>query len=68
MEVPRKAIEEAVNLMKQGRGNAALNRVRDYDITSFAQLERWANDLGIETWREASSATHDGAKWLEEEF
>lgn len=69
MEVPRRAIEEAVNLMKQGRGGAALDRVRDYGITTFGQLERWALDFGLETWRDASSTTHDaGPKWLEEEF
>ena len=52
MEIPRQLLEEAVRLMRQQRGNRALELVKNYGITSFGQLERWCRDVGIPTWRE----------------
>jgi hypothetical protein len=51
MEAPRRLLEDAVELMRQRRGNEALNLVRDYEITTFAQLEAACHRYGLETWR-----------------
>ena len=52
MEVPRWAVERAADLMRKGQGNRALDEVRNYNINTFAQLERWCNFYNIPTWRD----------------
>lgn len=67
MEVPRRVVEEAVALMKQQRGNQALDIVRNYDITTFAQLERWCNYYAIPTWRQETGTRADESRPESEE-
>ncbi|MBI3921698.1 MAG: hypothetical protein HY318_09795 [Armatimonadetes bacterium] len=51
MDVPRRLVEEAAELMRQQRGNEALNRLRNHNITTFSQLENLCRLMGVETWK-----------------
>jgi hypothetical protein len=52
MDVPRWAVEKAADFMRKGQGNRALDEVRNYDVKTFAQLERWCEFYNIPTWRD----------------
>jgi hypothetical protein len=67
MDVPRRVLEEAVQLMRQSRGNAALDRVRDYGITTFGQLEFRCRENGIPSWREDPPVRAEESKKDEDE-
>ena len=61
MNIPRRLLEEAAQLMKQSRGREALKIVQNYNITSFGQLERLCREYGIETWRNEEHTLHKNA-------
>lgn len=52
MDIPIEALRRAARLMREQRGNEALNQVQDYGITTFTQLERWCKYYQVPTWRE----------------
>lgn len=67
MEISRKILEEAVELMRQQRGNRALDILRNYNITTFGQLEHWCQQYGVRTWRDEPETRAEEAGKGEEE-
>lgn len=51
MDIPRRLLQECVELVRDNHGSRALYLVQSYDITSFGQLERACEQAGIRTWR-----------------
>jgi len=52
MEIPRRLLDECVELMRQNRGTRALYLVQSYGVTSFGQLQRICEQAGVRTWRD----------------
>ena len=55
MEIPRRLLEECVELMRENRGTRALYLVQSHGIESFGQLQRTCEQAGVRTWRDALS-------------
>ena len=50
--IPRHLLEECVRLIREQKGYYALQRLKDYNIATFAQLERELRRRGIPTWKD----------------
>ncbi|NCO36676.1 MAG: hypothetical protein AUJ92_20190 [Armatimonadetes bacterium CG2_30_59_28] len=61
MEIPRRLLEQAAELMTQSRGLEALQILQNYNVTSFGQLERLCRGCGIETWKQEDYDLHKNA-------
>ena len=50
-DVPRRLLQECIELVRDNRGTRALYLVQSYGITSFGQLQRACEAAGLTTWR-----------------
>lgn len=61
MDIPLRLLNEAVERMRQHRGNEALDLLRNYEIGTFGQLEAACHRAGVESWKPKEADLHKNA-------
>ena len=54
-DIPRRLLQECIELVRDNHGSRALYLVQSYGITTFGQLQRACELAGLRTWRDPLS-------------